>query len=175
MYSLVNDDSELLREPCIPFDFANPPIDPQELFEKLKLTMIANMGVGLSANQVGLPYSVFVFGDPTDPGRIQAVFNPKVLHESEDEQLIEEGCLSFPGLFIKIKRPSSIRVRYAGTDGEVNTFVYDGIPARIFLHEYDHMNGITFHTRSTQLRLAMGLKQKRKLDRVRKINAMRGQ
>lgn len=173
MLKLVPEDDPILKQPCQPFDFSNPPMDPKELFEELKLAMIANMGVGLSANQVGLPYKVFVFGDPTDPDKIQAVFNPKVVETSNDDALIEEGCLSYPGLFIKVKRPSTVRARYADVNGEVNTFVYDGIPARIFLHEYDHMEGITFKEVATPLRLAMGMKQKRKLDLIRKQNAKR--
>ena len=171
MLKLLPEDDLILKQECKPFDFNNPPVDPKQLVEDLKLAMIDNFGVGLSANQVGLPYKVFVFGDPTDPQNIQSVFNPKLLHSSDEEVLIEEGCLSYPGLFIKIKRPGAIRVRYANELGIVNTFVYDKEPARIFLHEYDHMDGITFKERATQIRLAMAFKQKRKLDRLRKQKA----
>lgn len=171
MFKLLPEDDLILKQECKPFDFDNPPVDPAQLVEGLKLAMIDNFGVGLSANQVGLPYKVFVFGDPTDPQNIQSVFNPKLLHSSDEEVLIEEGCLSYPGLFIKIKRPGAIRVRYANELGIVNTFVYDKEPARIFLHEYDHMDGITFKERATQIRLAMAFKQKRKLDRLRKQKA----
>lgn len=173
MYTLVSEDDPILRQPCQTFDFNNPPVDPKELFEKLKVTMIKNMGVGLSANQVGLPYRVFVFGDPTSPESIQPVFNPRLVDSGGEEILIEEGCLSFPGLFIKIKRPPLVRARFANTEGVVDTFIYDGVPARIFLHEYDHMEGITFQERASQVRLAMAYKQKRKLDLVRKQNAKR--
>lgn len=171
MLKLLPEDDLILKQECKPFDFDNPPVDPKQLVEDLKLAMIDNFGVGLSANQVGLPYKVFVFGDPTDPQNIQSVFNPKLLHSSDEEVLIEEGCLSYPGLFIKIKRPGTIRVRYANEQGIVNTYVYDKEPARIFLHEYDHMDGITFKERATPVRLAMAFKQKRKLDRLRKQKA----
>lgn len=171
MLKLLPEDHPILKQPCDPFDFENPPIDPKQLVEDLKLAMINSFGVGLSANQVGLPYRVFVFGDPTDPSNIEAVFNPRILHSSEEEVVIEEGCLSYPGLFIKIKRPGTIRVRYANAEGKLETYVYDKEPARIFLHEYDHMDGITFKERASQVRLAMGLKQKKKLDRIRKQKA----
>lgn len=170
-YKLIPENDPIFKQPTQPFDFDNPPIDPKELVEKLKLTMVENFGVGLSANQVGLPYRVFVFGDPTDPNSIEAVFNPRLLTQDGEEVIIEEGCLSYPGLFIKIKRPSVIRARYANVNGEVNTYVYDKEPARIFLHEYDHMEGITFKERASQLRLAMAFKQRDKLNRIRKQRA----
>ena len=174
IYDLVKDNDPILHQPTERFDFSNPPIDPYELVANLKETMIAKRGIGLSANQVGIPYSVFIIGDFNDPDNIVSVFNPKIVYQNEDEQLIEEGCLSYPGLFIKIKRPSLIRVRFAGPNGIVSTSMYDGIPARIFLHEYDHMSGITFHKRATNIRLSQAKKQKVKLDKIRERN-MRGQ
>lgn len=167
---LVPSTSDVLHTKCQNFDFDNPPMDPKELVADLKETMVKRMGVGLSANQVGLPYRVFVIGDPTDPDHIEAVFNPKVVME-EGEELIEEGCLSYPGMFIKIKRPALIRVRYANADGKIDTRMYDGIPARIFLHEYDHMDGVVFTERATKLQLDRAKKQKVKLDRLRKRNS----
>jgi len=170
IYDLVKDNDPILHKPTERFDFSNPPIDPYELASNLKETMIAKRGIGLSANQVGVPYSVFVVGDFNDPDNIVSVFNPKIVYQNEDEQLIEEGCLSYPGLFIKIKRSGIIRARYSGPDGVVGTVMYDGIPARIFLHEYDHLHGITFHKRATNMRLNQAKKQKVKLDKIRERN-----
>ena len=170
IYDLVKDTDPVLHQPTETFNFSNPPMDPYELATNLKETMVAKRGIGLSANQVGLPYKVFVIGDPNDPDNIEPVFNPRVVYQNDDEQIIEEGCLSYPGLFIKIKRPSVIRVRYSGPDGAIKTLMYDGIPARVFLHEYDHMEGIVFTSRASRLRLQQAKKQKAKLDRIRERN-----
>jgi len=170
IYDLVKDTDPILHQPTERFDFSNPPIDPYELVANLKETMVAKRGIGLSANQVGIPYSVFIIGDFNDPDNILSVFNPRIVYESDDEVLIEEGCLSYPGLFIKIKRPNIIRVRYAGPDGEIQTNMFDGIPARVFLHEYDHMEGAVFTSKASRLRLQQAKKQKVKLDRIRERN-----
>jgi peptide deformylase len=152
------------------FDFANPPVDPQELFENLRDTMVANRGVGLAANQVGLPYSVFVVGHPDDPESVFSVFNPKIVDSSEGEVLAEEGCLTFPGLFVKIKRPSVIRVRYTTHTGVTDTIKFEGMTARIFQHEYDHLNGTRHVDRASRFHLEQAERQKKKLDRLRKKN-----
>ena len=174
MYTLVDKTDPVLKQPCQRFDFANPPVDPVELVDALKKLMIEKRGVGLSANQVGLPYQVFVIGDPTDPDNIEAVFNPKVVYSSDIEHVIEEGCLSFPGLFLKVKRPAAIRVRYADATGKIDTKLYDQIPARVFLHEFDHMQGVVFTERVGKVTLQRGLQQKSKLDRIRKRNKANG-
>jgi peptide deformylase len=170
IYDLVKDNDPVLHEPCQPFDFNNPPIDPYELAQNLKETMIAKRGVGLSANQVGLPYRVMVIGDPNDPDNIMCFFNPRITSTQGEDVLIEEGCLSYPGLFIKIKRPQVVRMRFSGPNGAVGTNVFEGIPARIILHEYDHMEGVVFTERASRLQLQKAKKQKVKLDRIRERN-----
>ena len=71
--------NEIVKEPTQRFDFSNPPIDPTELFENLRDTMVANKGLGLAANQVGIPYNVFVIGNPHIPESIFSVFNPTIV------------------------------------------------------------------------------------------------
>lgn len=174
MYKLVDKNDPVLKQKCVPFDFNNPPMDPLELAAAMKDLMVKNRGVGLSANQIGLPYRVFVIGDPTDPDNIAEVFNPRIVFESDEQNVIEEGCLSFPGLFLKVKRPALIRARYANAHGKVDTHVFDKIPARVFLHEYDHMEGVVFTDRVGKVTLQRGLQQKAKLDRRRKRNMANG-
>ena len=171
---LVKSNDPILRQKCEPFDFENPPTDPFKLAEDLAETMIANKGVGLSACQVGLPYRVFVVGDYTQPDDIVAMFNPRIVDYQGDEVLIEEGCLSFPGLFIKIKRHESIRMRYASPNGVIDTKIFDQIPARIIQHEYDHMEGILFQKRANAYHLDYAKRQKKKLDKLRQKNMKRG-
>lgn len=168
MYQLLKGDHVMLRTETSSFDFDNPPMDPHKLVNNLKYKMIDSFGVGLSANQVGIPYSVFVIGDPSDPDNIEAVFNPKIVFQSPQRRILEEGCLSYPGLFISIKRPAIIRVRYQNADGEVTTKMFDGMPARAFLHEHDHLMGITFDRRAGAVALRRAHNQKIKLDRMRK-------
>jgi peptide deformylase len=98
-----------LKQKTVPFDFENPPIDPKELYDRMAATMIKHKGLGLSCNQVGLQYSMFVFGNPSEPESIVGAFNPKIVDFSSGLEYGEEGCLSFPGLFIKVKRPTEIR------------------------------------------------------------------
>lgn len=142
--SLVPQTDPILRTPTQPFDFDNPPMDPVALFEDLKQTMLHNKGLGLSANQVGIPYAVFVFGNPLEPDSVAAAFNPKIVDVAGEPYYMEEGCLSFPHLFIKVKRPPVIRVRYTTQHNVTDTIKFEGMTARIFLHETDHLNGLTF-------------------------------
>jgi peptide deformylase len=167
---LVKSDSSILKQKCELFDFATPQYDPEKLVEDLKESMIQHRGIGLSACQVGIPLRVFAVGDPNDPDNIVVMFNPRIVDFSEDVVLMEEGCLSFPGMFIKVKRSNSIRLRYYNMSGEIITQSYDGIPARAIQHEYDHMEGIAFHSRASSFHLDQAKRQKKKLDKIRKRN-----
>lgn len=170
IYDLVQSDNKILKQECEPFDFANPQVNPHEFAANLKESMIHHKGVGISACQVGYPLRVFAAGDPHDPENIVVMFNARIVDMSEQIVLMEEGCLSYPGLFIKVKRPEEIRIRFSNADGETTTRAYDGIPARVILHEYDHMEGITFHTRASSFHLEQAKRQKKKLDKLRKKN-----
>jgi len=132
--------------------------------------MVYHRGIGLSAPQVGLPYRVFVVGDPGDLENIKVFFNPRIVDTSEENVLIEEGCLSFPGLFMKVKRPATVRIRFADPRGVIDTQVYDEIPARAILHEFDHMDGVLFHSRANSYHREQAKKQKKKLDKLRAAN-----
>lgn len=170
IYDLVDGSSAILKQECTSFDFNDSTLDAKEIAENLKQSMVHHRGIGLSACQVGLPWRAFAVGDPNDPGNVTVMFNPVIVHSSDDNVLIEEGCLSYPGLFIKVKRASSIRIRFRDERGDVHTRMYDGIPARAILHEYDHLNGITFQERSNKFHLDQAKRQKKKLDKMRKSN-----
>ena len=158
-------DDKILREPTQRFDFSNPPMDPTVLFEYLRDTMIAHNGLGLAANQVGIPYNVFVIGNPHIPESIFSVFNPTIVDYSQSIQLAEEGCLSFPNLFLKVKRPTIIKARFSGHDGKIETIKFDGFTARAFQHEYDHLQGGLFMDRASKFHLDQAKRNKKKLDR----------
>lgn len=123
--------------------FANNDIDWRVRETEMFITMAANKGIGLAAPQLGSNYNMFVM-DHSIMGNI-GVFKPEILERSEETVIMEEGCLSFPILYLKISRPERIRVRYYKSDGEtiVETDM-DGRDARCFLHEYDHLQGRLF-------------------------------
>jgi peptide deformylase len=149
LYNLVDPYSEILKQKLESFDFNNPPIPPRELAVSLIETMVKNRGIGMAANQVGLPYRVFVMGAEKVGF---ACFNPEIL-EATGEETYEEGCLSFPGLFIKILRAATIKVRYTDMNGVEKEETFSGLTARIFQHELDHLNGITYTTKVSNLNL----------------------
>ena len=119
---------------------------------KLSYTLTENMfhhdGVGLSANQIGIEERAFVMMIDIDLQETITCFNPRIIKESKDEVVMEEGCLSYPELFLDIPRPSSIIVKYEDEGKNLIKKRLDGFIARIFQHEYDHMEGIDFTQRT---------------------------
>jgi peptide deformylase len=167
---LVDKNDSILKREMKPFDFSNPPVDPVVLYNDLAETMIENGGIGLSANQVGLPYRFFVMRSE----EIIGCFNPKIVDFSSEQVILEEGCLSYPNLYVKIKRPKIIKVRYTLPNGETVTRKFDGITARCFQHELDHLNGIVYTKRANKIHLEQANKIVKKMSKypVRKINEM---
>lgn len=157
---LVDKNDPILYNKTEDIDFENPQIDPEQLFNDLKETLIHNGGVGLAANQVGIPYSCFVMGDTKDPDGILGIFNPQIVSSSDETNYMNEGCLTFPGLFLKIKRPEEIRFRAANFEGEVDSNTFRGLSARIFQHEKDHLDGVVFTKRVNVYYLEKAKKQR---------------
>ena len=121
---------------------------------KLSYTLTENMfhhnGVGLSANQIGICERVFVMMSDIETEETITCFNPKIIKESKEMVFYEEGCLSYPGLQLSISRPSTIVVKYEDEGKELHKIKLEGFIARIFQHEYDHMEGIDFTQRSSK-------------------------
>ena len=134
---IVNHTDPILREEMPAFDFANPIMDPVELYKDLAETMIDADGMGLSANQIGVRTRMFVMRAENVIG----VINPRIIDVSSEMVTLEEGCLSYPNLFVKVKRPKFIKVRFTHPDGNTETKKFDGITARVFQHELDHLKG----------------------------------
>lgn len=127
-----------------------------QLAEQMHTIMSQNNGVGLAAPQVGIDKSFFIMGDKT---RYKLIANPKIIETSKEEGLITEGCLSFPGLFLKVLRPLNVVVEYVNTNGEKVNEKLEGMMSRVFQHETDHLNGITFDTLVSKLKLDMAMKK----------------
>ena len=141
-------------------DLENPGFDPVELKKEMVDLMLASNGIGLSANQVGLDAQVFVMGDSAENSTI--CINPTVLQYTEETVDDVEGCLSFPNIFVKIKRPKEILAEWYDENLEKQTVKIEGYSAKCYLHELDHLLGITFKDRASKLKWNMATKKARK-------------
>ena len=149
--------------------------DRKELSDKMFEAMKKYGGIGLSANQVGLPFNMFVMGDHPnlENGMKLTCFNPMIISKSEEEVIMEEGCLTFPFLFLKITRPRKVVVKYTDENNELKEGQLDGMMSRVFQHEYEHMLGRTFTEHASKLKLDRAYKKAEKLmDRVQKEKAL---
>ena len=164
MYELVEEASKVLRQPPLEFDFENPTHDPKEVEQKLSEAMEKFGGIGLSANQVGLDVRMFVMR--TQDG-IQAFFNPELTRISQETDLLKEGCLSFPDIYLMIKRSKVVEMKYFDADGKEHITSLEGLGARCVQHEIDHLNGIIFLQRASKMKLERALKSRPKERRKR--------
>ena len=139
-------------------------IELKEFVDNMFKTMKNYGGIGLSANQVGKPYRMFVMGDHLDiqKGKKWCCINPKILNVTKDLIRYKEGCLTFPFLFLDIERPQDITVEYLDENLEKQEAHMTGIVARCFQHEFDHMQGIVFTEHVSKLKLDMALKKRDK-------------
>jgi len=158
MLKLVKFPDPILREKMPDFDFNDPIENPKQLEKELIEVMIANNGVGLAANQVGIRTRLFVIGQGE---HATAIFNP-IIEDADGSDDGEEGCLSFPGVFTKVKRPSKITARWQNSNGEWQQSEIDGFACRAFLHEYDHLEGIVYQDRTSPLKWALSVKKAKK-------------
>ena len=128
-------------------------IDPQlkEWVNQMFDLMYEARGIGLAANQVGLPYRLFVInptGDPEQPQFEQVFINPEILRRNGSEES-EEGCLSLPEVYGPVNRAERIVVEAFDLDGQQLRFELEGIDARVVQHENDHLDGVMFTERVT--------------------------
>ena len=160
--SIIKFPNQILRKQIPKFDFNNPSTDPVELEKQLIELMLAHDGIGLAANQAGIEARVFVIGHREDPESAQAFFNPMVVATVDELEDLEEGCLSFPGVYVNIKRPKKILARWQNSKGEWQESEFDGYNCKCFLHELDHLEGIVFQDRVSTLKWALAVKKTKK-------------
>ena len=158
---LVYHPAEILSREVKTVDLENPGFDPVALKVEMVEFMIANNGIGLSANQIGLDAKVFVMGDSVENSTM--CINPTVLQYTEETVDDIEGCLSFPNVFVKIKRPKEILAEWYDENLEKQTVKIEGYSAKCYLHELDHLLGITFKDRASKLKWNMAAKKAKKL------------
>lgn len=159
MSQIVKFPDPILRERMPEFDFNNPSEDPKQLEKEMLELMYSMEGIGLSANQVGKRVRMFVIGSLADPDKGEAFFNPEVIANTKDMQDLEEGCLSFPNIYVKIKRPTAIKARWQNSSGEWQESEFSGYDCKCFLHELDHLEGITYQDRVSTLKWALAVKK----------------
>ena len=156
---------ETLETVSTTFDFATDTIPHYNDLEKFEVDMVNAMhgayGMGLAANQIGITKRFFAIGHNTfDTFQKSAIiWNPLIKTQSEEKVFNVEGCLSFPGIFIKVERPKQIEVQYETTQGETKTARLNGMESKCFQHELDHLEGITFNKRVSKLRWDMANKK----------------
>jgi peptide deformylase len=157
--NIVKFPDPILREKIEDFDFSNPTIDPEQLEKDMIELMLKNDGIGLAATQVGIRVRMFVMGHNEYPKQAQAFYNPVVVANTEAVEDLEEGCLSFPGVFVNIKRPKAIKARWQNSKGEWQESEFDGYNCKCFLHELDHLEGIVFQDRVSTLKWSLAVKK----------------
>ena len=152
------------------------PVGEEEFDENLKKivedmfeTMYAARGVGLAAPQVGISKRFFVMDVPTDEGKSNriALINPEIITQ-EGEQYGDEGCLSFPGIYTKVRREVRTVVRYRDVFGNFQELDCTDLSARCVLHETDHCDGIIFLDRMTSLKRELAKRKIKKLQKTGK-------
>ena len=154
---LIKAPNEFLEKQVVPFNFDT--MDADKISKEMIEMMLKYKGVGLASNQVGIDAQIFVMGEENPI----TVINPMVTEVGTEKIEMEEGCLSFPGLYMKVKRPSVVSVQYLDTKLKECIIKLEGFHARVFLHEFDHLQGITFDQRVSKLRLEMAKKKQEKL------------
>ena len=164
-FQLLPEEHPILKKEPLPWIFGENP-DPQRMRLIMLENMVAHNGLGLSANQIGMPVKVFSMYVTNEEGIV--CFNPKITRESNEKVIMKEGCLSFPELYLNISRPQMIEATYQNADGDEINVQLEDLAARIFHHEMDHMIGTTFLDRVSKVRLQSARKKQKILLRKRK-------
>ena len=155
-----------LREKVPAFDFKNPIVDPIKLKKELIDAMFDNAGLGISANQIGYKTRVFAMRGETKKDSI-VCFNPEIVYFSPEMNTMEEGCLSLPDVFVRVVRPSHIATKYLDELQKEQGQLAEGLTARVYQHELDHLDGILMIDRVGKF------SARRAFDKARKIQKMR--
>lgn len=138
--------------------------DFRDTVSRMTDLMVRLRGVGLAAPQVGIAQRFMLVSPEGEPDDVTVVINPEILSKEGSEEM-EEGCLSFPALYGTIERATKIEVRYRDLDWKEQKLSLDGFLARVFQHEFDHLNGVVFIDRMSP---SDKMKNRQKLDELKK-------
>lgn len=153
---LINSTNEILYSVAPAWDF-DVDGQPLELVKNMTRVMFEHRGVGLAAPQIGESKRVFIMGNED---LLIACVNP-ILLSGTGEVLEMEGCLSFPNLWLRVKRSENISVQYYDIEGKLISTDFTGLMSRVFQHEREHLDGICFTSKVS--RLSLDLAKKRQL------------
>lgn len=165
IFTITNKKEEkFLRQKTAKFDFVKfSKKQIKKLIVDMKKMMEKAPGIGLSANQIGLNLKLFVAQIPeirlekdgkeisTESTEFYAIFNPEIKKASKEKTIMEEGCLSVPGVFGEVKRPEKITLEGYNKNGKKIELEAEGLLAKVFQHETDHLNGILFTDRTDKI------------------------
>ena len=144
--NVVKEGDPILRKHCREIPQVTDRI--RMTMEDMLETMREEYGVGIAGPQVGVMRRMFV-AEP-EPGRVYFMINP-VITEQEGSQIGEEGCLSVPDLVGTVERPEKIRITALDLDGVEQEYEFEGFDARVMCHEYDHLEGILYIDKATDI------------------------
>lgn len=162
MIDLVSYDHPILHAPMPRFDFKNSNRSQvYSLGRTLVEALTVHGGIGLAANQIGLPWRMFVMHDGF------FCVNPRIVNHGDEVETAEEYCLSYPGVKIQVPRYKVVQVRYFTEKGEAVNRTFQDLTARVFQHETDHLDGLTMLDRGTRLARERAEKKMVKYERSR--------
>lgn len=162
MYELVKETDLILKKLIDYFEFnqSNSSYNLDQIVNKMYEIMTLHDGIGLAAPQIGFNLRLFVM---LNDGEKVVCINPMINEFSQNETISNEGCLSFPDLNLKIKRFDWVNATYYTLDNEKISRQFTELSSRCFQHELDHLNGITFNNKVSQLSLRMAKAKRNKL------------
>lgn len=156
-YNLINEKDPKLIQECTPWDW-DADGEIAELGRDMLKVMFEHNGIGLAAPQIGINKRIFVMGNPTQSF---ICVNPEIV-SGTGKAKEQEGCLSFPGLWLHVNRYETVQVKYQDILGKTHEREFTGLAARVFQHEYDHLNGLCFVNKVSKLSLDMATKRRKK-------------
>ena len=157
---LISITDSILKKPLAPCSID---LDREELEETLRNTMDHYQGIGLSANQIGIKERAFVMYSDVKKKEVITCFDPMITEYHLEKIIMDEGCLTWPGLWLKVERSEGIRCIYYDVDGELVQVEMHGLESRIFQHEYDHMEGTNFTKLVSPLKLNIAKRRATKM------------
>lgn len=155
---LIKETDNILRQVCEPWHFTING-DPTDLVKEMTRIMFENNGIGLAAPQVGILKRLFIMGNPD---KLIVCINPEILEGDNKNVISKEGCLSFPDLWLNVKRHDFIRVKYYDITGQEVVRDFSGLISRVYQHELDHLDGVCYDTKVAKLSLEMANNRRKK-------------
>jgi len=155
--TLVDENDPILSTPAVAWDWEADG-EVAELAHSMLKFMFENNGIGLAAPQVGINKRVLVMGNQQ---KSYVCVNPEII-SVEGKCRDQEGCLSYPGLWLHVDRAETIKVKYQDIIGREQEHEFSGVVARVFQHEYDHLNGVCFVNKVGKLSLDLAKKRRAK-------------